>query len=150
VDIQTLVIIWAVFGFVGGLIAQNRKLDLTTGVVLGVFLGPIGWVILLFQTPNRPIRRPSDPLTRECPYCRATIRADASVCMHCQRESKAWELKDGTWWYENDAGQRFYMGQGTWVKEGEEDPDGHVVPGFDRPMTKEEREERRRLRKEGR
>ena len=138
------IFLWLVFGFIGGLIAQKRKLDLTTGVVLGVFFGPIGWIILLFQSPKlERFRSADEPLTRECPHCRATIRADASVCMHCQRESKPWEVRDGTWWSENDTGQRFYMGHRAWVKEGEEDPDMQLVPGFDRPYTKEERQNRR-------
>jgi len=45
--------------------------------------------------------------SRECPHCKERMRGDASVCPHCQRESVAWQQKDGRWWRQTDGGWEY-------------------------------------------
>ncbi len=67
--------------------------------IINVFLGwtIAGWVIALAmaarsrQTPGPDLDR--HPM-RECPYCRSNIRADATVCPYCQRESEPREATE--------------------------------------------------------
>jgi RNA polymerase subunit RPABC4/transcription elongation factor Spt4 len=46
--------------------------------------------------------------TRPCPFCKGPVRADASICPHCQQASEPWrplrsfwvaEAADGTYWW---------------------------------------------------
>ena len=49
---------------------------------------------------------------RECPHCKEQMRRDASVCPHCQRDSQAWTLNEGYWWYQRDDGWLYLDGLG--------------------------------------
>lgn len=49
---MTLIIAWAVFGIVGHFIGE-RKGRAAQGVVLGVLLGPIGWLLVHFGPDYR-------------------------------------------------------------------------------------------------
>lgn len=60
-------------------ISQGRAKD-RAGLAYGLFLGWIGVIILAFLPP-----RTGDKFV-ECPFCRESIRRDALVCAHCQRE----------------------------------------------------------------
>ena len=55
---------------------------------------------------------------RECPHCRSQMRADASVCLQCQRESDPWENRDGVSWVFRPSGN-YYLDEArnTWVKQ---------------------------------
>src|SRR5579875_3851878 len=60
-------------------ISQGRSKD-RAGLAYGLFLGWIGVIILAFLPP-----RQGDKFV-ECPFCKESIRRDAVVCSHCQRE----------------------------------------------------------------
>jgi hypothetical protein len=60
-------------------ISQGRSKD-RAGLAYGLFLGWIGVIILAFL----PARK-GDKFV-ECPFCKESIRRDALVCPHCQRE----------------------------------------------------------------
>ena len=62
--------------------------------------------------------------SRECPFCKSNIRADASVCPYCRRESQAWRLHEGHWWTRDDAGQDWWLDDAAnrWVQFSLENP----------------------------
>ena len=60
-------------------ISQGRAKD-RAGLAYGLFLGWIGVIILAFLPPRK-----GDKFV-ECPFCKESIRRDAVVCAHCQRE----------------------------------------------------------------
>ena len=65
----------------GGFTGMETGAGLPTIIVGGLLLTAGG---LTFLKPGPlPARN-----TRECPFCKSEIRADASVCPHCQRESE--------------------------------------------------------------
>ena len=55
--------------------------------------------------------------SRECPFCKESIRRDASVCPHCQRESAAWRLHEGSWWARDKDNNWVYLDEkrNVWV-----------------------------------
>ena len=87
-------------GFVGLLIGQ-RKGRAGTGLLLGMFLGVIGWLIVAALKPidtkhsisssRTTVRRPAavaneDERRVRCPLCAEKILPEAVVCKHCGRE----------------------------------------------------------------
>lgn len=58
---------------IGGLIAQLLNGRAGSGLLLGLLLGPLGWVIVFFLEDKR----------KRCPACRSVIDGQATVCPHC-------------------------------------------------------------------
>lgn len=52
--------------------------------------------------------RPSDAITRPCPFCRSDIRPDRQVCPECGRTSEPWFERDGRWWREIE-GREYWL-----------------------------------------
>lgn len=72
-----LFIIGLLFGIIAGLIGHKKDRGFL-GFVLGFMLGPFGILIILLIRGSR----------RNCPYCKELIQHTATVCPHCQKESK--------------------------------------------------------------
>ncbi len=47
-----------------------------TGMLLSLFLGPLGWLIVLCLADLRP----------RCPHCAEVVQAEAALCPHCGRK----------------------------------------------------------------
>jgi hypothetical protein len=62
----------AVYGVCGWLLGRFKERPLA-GAVLGVLLGPIGWLILLLGPRG----------TTPCPYCGATLKLWQARCGAC-------------------------------------------------------------------
>lgn len=61
-------------GGIGLLIERSYKADVP-GFALGVFLGPLGWLVTwLMCFSNRP----------KCPACRGAVDPAATICRHCR------------------------------------------------------------------
>ena len=103
-----IVLIWIVLGVVCASIWQGKGGSYAAGFAFGVLLGLIGLVIVLVAKPDsrRSGTRGSD---RECPYCKSSIRADASVCPHCQHASDPWRKIRETWTARDAAGATFWL-----------------------------------------
>jgi hypothetical protein len=93
------------------------------GFALGFFLGWIGVLIAAIATPSRALSTtgvgvPPKGAVRECPHCKESMRRDASVCPHCQRESVAWQLHQGHWWFRQEDGTQFYLDErnNQWIR----------------------------------
>jgi hypothetical protein len=69
-------------GVVGGIIGQYKG-RLGQGVVLGMLLGPIGWLCVLCGKDMR----------RTCAFCAESIKDQAKFCPHCGREQPKLEPK---------------------------------------------------------
>lgn len=112
--------------FIPTIIAFARKVPNKGSVaVINFFLGwsVIGWIVALAMSlasrgPAFAVGQPGQiqGQSRECPFCRSNIRADASVCPHCQRESEPWILKDNVWWARDSNGDWMYLSPNGWRK----------------------------------
>jgi uncharacterized CHY-type Zn-finger protein len=63
---------WAALGLVGFLIGQSKGRD-AEGAVLGMFLGPLGWLLVAVGPDRRP----------KCPHCHGAVQFRAVRCCHC-------------------------------------------------------------------
>lgn len=80
------VILWIVPIFVANSIGKSK---LREGLLYGLLLGWLGVLILAVLpavSPENSRMKPQGPQYRECPNCKERMRADASVCPHCQRD----------------------------------------------------------------
>ena len=64
---------WLSSGLVGAVIGQARN-RVGAGFVLGLLLGPIGWICIVAGPDNR----------QRCPACRSVVDAAASICAACR------------------------------------------------------------------
>ena len=79
--------IWLIMGLIGYAIGNGKGRG-TAGFFLGLFLGFIGWIIVLLLSPaQNTIQVAQQPkLTHVCPYCRSSIDPRASICAVCKKE----------------------------------------------------------------
>jgi hypothetical protein len=66
-------VIWAAVGFIGGVAIGWRRNRWLLGPLLGIVLGPLGW-LLVARMPSR---------LQECPQCSRIVAAGAPTCRHC-------------------------------------------------------------------
>jgi hypothetical protein len=59
--------------FIGGAIGEAARGQFLSGCLLGMLLGPLGWVLVLAVNDKR----------RKCPSCRGAVPGDAMKCRHC-------------------------------------------------------------------
>jgi hypothetical protein len=64
---------WCGVGFIGGAIVAWRRNRWVLGPLLGLLLGPIGWLVVLRMAAR----------LRECPACSRPIAMGAGTCRHC-------------------------------------------------------------------
>jgi hypothetical protein len=114
-QVLAFILIWVVlFGFVGGAIWQSKGGSFGGGFLICALLGFLGLIFVVAAKPKPAGAVPGSRVsTRECPFCKSNIRPDASVCPHCQRESPAWVFHEGRWWIKDDAGQDWWLNEGT-------------------------------------
>jgi hypothetical protein len=100
-----ILVLAVLIGCIPGAIAQRKGHSFVTWWIFGAALfivalpmslmlkpvGAAGTTMQVGATPSGSIP------TRECPFCKSRIRADALVCPHCQRESEPWRLVRTVW-----------------------------------------------------
>jgi hypothetical protein len=70
---------WALLGALIGIsAAQRRGFSVATGVIGGLLLGPLAFLMYFVSGVTR------GDATRKCPYCAEWIKAEAKVCKHCR------------------------------------------------------------------
>lgn len=105
-----VVTVWIICGVIGGAISNGKNRGFGEGFLLGLLLGPIGILIAAVLSPRGPLESHAHGIPfRECPHCKSAIRADATVCAHCQRESPSWRFHEGLWWWKDENGRDFYF-----------------------------------------
>ena len=60
---------------IGWLIGKAKQRE-CEGILCGLFLGPIGWIVMICL--------PADGV--KCPYCGGLAKKGCSVCCHCGRD----------------------------------------------------------------
>lgn len=93
-NVGAVVGVLIVLGFIGAIIGSAKGHG-GAGFLLGLVLGPIGWLIVavMDRTPEAEAQHQQATaaamgagVTRRCPHCAETIQAEAVVCKHCGRD----------------------------------------------------------------
>jgi hypothetical protein len=75
---------WALIGVLVGIsAAQRRGFSVAAGVIGGLLLGPLAFLMYFVSGVTR-----GDTANRKCPWCAEWIKAEAQVCKHCRRETR--------------------------------------------------------------
>jgi predicted amidophosphoribosyltransferase len=79
------------FAIIGSVFGSNSGKK-GIGFALGLFLGPIGWIIALYLKTDseklEEIKRKTENL-KNCPNCAELVKKEASVCKHCGNDLTA-------------------------------------------------------------
>lgn len=72
--------LFAVLGaLIGAAAASIRNFSIVWGVLGGLLLGPLAVLLFLVKGTER----------RQCPFCRESVIAEATVCKHCRSSLSA-------------------------------------------------------------
>lgn len=72
---------WSAFGALIGIAAsQSRGFHIAGGVIGGLLLGPLAFLMFLVSGVSRADTR------KKCPACAEWVLRDATVCKHCGRD----------------------------------------------------------------
>jgi hypothetical protein len=75
--VEILLIGWPICALVGYMIGKGKGRG-GEGAVLGLLLGPIGWLIIAVAQTGEGMRK--------CPFCAETVKSEAKVCRYCSRD----------------------------------------------------------------
>jgi hypothetical protein len=78
---------WAIVGGLVGAVIGERKGRTGEGVVLGLLLGPIGWLVVGFGPNYKQAKEAKE--SKKCPFCAELVKREATVCKHCGRDLPA-------------------------------------------------------------
>lgn len=71
---------WLLLGaLLGALAAQKRGFSMVIGVLGGLLLGPLAFLMFFVSSV-------SGAENRKCPFCAEFVKFEATVCKHCRRD----------------------------------------------------------------
>jgi len=82
------VIVWVICAFIGMGIGKSKGKG-GAGFALGLFLGPIGIIIIAVMKEDTVAVESAAIASggsRKCPYCAELVKAEALICKHCGKE----------------------------------------------------------------
>lgn len=100
--LPVLLIDFCLIGPIGGSISRGRGKKFADGYWLAAILGLVGLLIVAVRRDSPAEGAPGGSQMRECPHCKQFMRADAAVCVRCQRESRPWVWHNNKWWWSDD------------------------------------------------
>jgi hypothetical protein len=70
--------VWLTGALIGALAAQTRSFSLLSGILGGLLLGPLAFLLFFVREGRR------------CPHCHEVIQPQARACKHCGRALEPW------------------------------------------------------------
>lgn len=71
---------WALIGaLIGVAAAQKKGFSVVGGVLGGLLLGPLAFLMFLVSGIS------GSDANRKCPHCAEFVKAEASICKHCRQ-----------------------------------------------------------------
>jgi len=76
-----ILVSWLFLGaLIGVAAAQKNGFSIVAGVLGGLLLGPLAFLMFFVSGVSASDRN------RKCPYCAEFVRAEATICKHCHKE----------------------------------------------------------------
>lgn len=83
------IIFWVICGVLTSITASNKGRDGVGWFIIGVLLGPLGFLISLVVSKNDEVveqKSISTGTTKKCPFCAELVKKEALICKHCKSD----------------------------------------------------------------